>query len=65
VARGTLPPRARTSPWNRTGPPRDARFESFNYHFPPHWIYAQRDRPADERMLALVCKRLLEMDVPR
>src|SRR5262249_23098148 len=26
--------------------------------------YAQRDRPADERMLALVCKRLLEMDVP-
>ncbi len=45
-------------------PHRDARFESFNYHFPPHWIYAQRDRPADERMLALVCKRLLEMDVP-
>lgn len=45
-------------------PRRDARFESFNYHFPPHWIYAQRDRPADERMLALVCKRLLEMDVP-
>ncbi len=45
-------------------PRRDARFESFNYHFPPHWVYAQRDRPADERMLALVCKRLLEMDVP-
>lgn len=45
-------------------PCRDSRFESFNYHFPPHWIYAQRDRPADERMLALVCKRLLEMDVP-
>jgi len=45
-------------------PRRDSRFESFNYHFPPHWIYAQRDRPADERMLALVCKRLLEMDVP-
>lgn len=45
-------------------PRRDARFESFNYHFPPHWVYAQRERPADERMLALVCKRLLEMDVP-
>ncbi|MBM3459623.1 MAG: hypothetical protein FJX77_13965 [Armatimonadetes bacterium] len=45
-------------------PRRDARFESFNYHFPPHWIYAQRDRPAPERNLALVCKRLLEMDVP-
>ena len=45
-------------------PRRDARFESYNYHFPPHWIYAQRDRPVRERMLALVCKRLLEMDVP-
>jgi hypothetical protein len=58
------PPRARepfTPDWF---PRRDARFESFNYHFPPHWVYAQRERPADERMLALVCKRLLEMDVP-
>ena len=45
-------------------PRRDSRFESYNYLFPPHWVYAQRDRPADERMLALVCKRLLEMDVP-
>jgi hypothetical protein len=45
-------------------PRRDARFESYNYLFPPHWVYAQRDRPADERTLALVCKRLLEMDVP-
>jgi hypothetical protein len=45
-------------------PRRDARFESYNYLFPPHWVYAQRERPADERMLALVCKRLLEMDVP-
>ncbi len=45
-------------------PRRDARFESFNYCFPPHWVYAQRERPADERMLALICKRLLEMDVP-
>lgn len=45
-------------------PRRDSRFESFNYHFPPHWIYVQRERPAAERTLALVCKRLLEMDVP-
>lgn len=45
-------------------PRRDRRFESYNYLFPPHWVYAQRERPADERMLALVCKRLLEMDVP-
>lgn len=45
-------------------PRRDARFQSYNYHFPPHWIYARQERPADERMLALVCKRLLEMDVP-
>lgn len=45
-------------------PRRDSRFESFNYNFPPHWVYAQEDRPARERMLALVCKRLLEMDVP-
>jgi hypothetical protein len=61
----SIPPPRATQPlapdWT---PRRDSRFESFNYHFPPHWIYAQRDRPADERMLALVCKRLLEMDVP-
>jgi hypothetical protein len=65
-------PYTRTRPQPRASQPfrpdffprRDSRFESYNYHFPPHWIYAQRDRPADERMLALVCKRLLEMDVP-
>lgn len=45
-------------------PRRDGRFQSFNYHFPPHWVYAQPERPASERMLALVCKRLLELDVP-
>jgi hypothetical protein len=45
-------------------PRRDGRFESYNYLFPPHWVYAQRERPADERALALICKRLLEMDVP-
>ncbi len=45
-------------------PQRDARLESDNAHFPPHWVYAERERPVDERTLALVCKRLLEMDVP-
>jgi hypothetical protein len=45
-------------------PQRDSRFQSFNYHFPPHWVYAQPQRPASERMLALICKRLLELDVP-
>jgi hypothetical protein len=45
-------------------PQRDTRLESHNYSFPPHWVYAQRERPVDERTLALVCKRLLEMDVP-
>jgi hypothetical protein len=45
-------------------PQRDARLDSHNAHFPPHWVYSQRDRPLDERTLALICKRLLEMDVP-
>ena len=45
-------------------PRRDARIETNISDFPPHWVYAQRDRPLDERTLALVCKRLLEMDVP-
>lgn len=61
----TLPPSRATSPlapdWT---PRRDARIDSANCHFPPHWVYAQVERPVQERMLALVCKRLLEMDVP-
>ncbi len=61
----SLPPARAQEPFVPDWTPRrDSRFESYNYHFPPHWIYAQHDRPADERMLALVCKRLLEMDVP-
>jgi hypothetical protein len=64
-AEGQLPPARAATPLEPDWTPRrDSRFESYNYHFPPHWIYAQQDRPADERMLALVCKRLLEMDVP-
>jgi hypothetical protein len=61
----SLPPPRVTAPLQPDWVPRrDARFESYNYLFPPHWVYAQRERPADERTLALVCKRLLEMDVP-
>jgi len=46
-------------------PQRDERFqESYNFEFPPHDVYAMPDVPADERNLALLCKRTLEMDVP-
>ncbi len=46
-------------------PVRDARFaESYNFNFPPHNIKPLTYVPADERNLALLCKRLLEMDVP-
>jgi hypothetical protein len=46
-------------------PRRDARFQGqYNFEFPPHVVYAMPDVPADERNLALLCKRTLEMDVP-
>ena len=46
-------------------PARDARFqESYNFDFPPHNVYALPYVSAEERNLALLCKRLLEMDVP-
>ena len=46
-------------------PRRDERFqESYNFDFPPHDVYAMPNVPADERNLALLCKRTLEMDVP-
>jgi hypothetical protein len=46
-------------------PRRDERFrESYNFAFPPHDVYNMPDVPADERNLALICKRTLEMDVP-
>lgn len=46
-------------------PRRDSRFgESFNFNFPPHNVYALSYVSAEERNLALLCKRLLEMDVP-
>jgi hypothetical protein len=50
---------------SRFHPRRDARFAgSYNFEFPPHVVYNMPDVPADERNLALLCKRALEMDVP-
>ena len=46
-------------------PKRDKRFRGvYNFEFPPHVVYLADDVPADERNLALLCKRTLEMDVP-
>ena len=46
-------------------PRRDERFTgSYNFDFPPHDVYNMPGVPADERNLALLCKRTLEMDVP-
>jgi hypothetical protein len=46
-------------------PRRDARFAApYNFEFPPHIVYNLEGVPADERNLALLCKRTLEMDVP-
>ncbi len=46
-------------------PRRDGRFAGQrNFEFPPHVVYSDPAAPADERNLALLCKRTLEMDVP-
>ena len=46
-------------------PRRDERFGgSYNFEFPPHLVYSTPGVPDDERNLALICKRALEMDVP-
>jgi len=46
-------------------PQRDERFHGqYNFEFPPHVVYSMAGVPADERNLALLCKRALEMDVP-
>lgn len=56
-------PRAVPAPDFR--PRRDERFRgAHNFDFPPHVVYNLPHVPADERNLALLCKRLLEMDVP-
>jgi hypothetical protein len=46
-------------------PRRDDRFRGqYDFEFPPHVVYNAAGVPADERNLALLCKRTLEMDVP-
>jgi len=46
-------------------PQRDERFAGrYNFAFAPHVVYNMPGVTADERNLALLCKRTLEMDVP-
>ena len=46
-------------------PQRDDRFlQSWNFTFPPHEVARTEGVPVDEKTLALMCKRALEMDVP-
>lgn len=46
-------------------PRRDERFvNQWNFVFPPHEVCRAEGVPADEKTLALMCKRTLEMDVP-
>ena len=59
------PPRAPDADPPSMRPRRDPRFGGeHNFNFPPHVIYDREHVPAEERNLALLCKRLLEMDVP-
>ena len=63
AARGDTAPAV--APAHRFEPLRDERFpESYNFNFTPHNIKSLTYVSAEERNLALLCKRLLEMDVP-
>lgn len=65
AAAGTTVAEQATPYEGRFHPRRDERFTgSYNFEFPPHVVYNMPDVPADERNLALLCKRALEMDVP-
>jgi len=58
-------PRAREAFIPSFHPARDERFSGqYNFNFPPHLVFNAPGVPADERNLALLCKRTLEMDVP-
>jgi len=63
---GALPPPRATAPYAPDfHPRRDPRFHGqYAFEFPPHVVYNDPRVPADERNLALLCKRTLEMDVP-
>jgi hypothetical protein len=59
------PPRAKKPFVPNFEPRRDERFHGlYNFEFPPHVVYNADAVPADERNLALLSKRTLEMDVP-
>jgi hypothetical protein len=66
AAGSTLPARRATTPFVPSFTPRrDDRFQGqYEFEFPPHVIYNDPRVPADERNLALLAKRTLEMDVP-
>jgi hypothetical protein len=61
-----LPARRATAPFVPDfHPRRDPRFTGqHEFEFPPHALYNDPRLPADERNLALLAKRALEMDVP-
>lgn len=63
---GELPPPRASEPFQPDmHPRRDERFGgAYNFNFPPHVVYNAEGIPDDERNLALLCKRTLEMDVP-
>ena len=66
AARAALPPPRATEPFVPDFfPRRDSRFRGTRaFDFPPHVIYNDPRISAEERNLALLCKRALEMDVP-
>lgn len=58
-------PRARRPFAPDFSPARDERFHGlYNFEFPPQLVYNSPAVSAEERNLALLCKRTLEMDVP-
>jgi hypothetical protein len=59
------PPRAQGAYQPDYFPKRDERFRNQdNFIFPPHEVARTEGVPVDEKTLALMCKRALEMDVP-
>jgi hypothetical protein len=66
ASRNPLPPARATSPFvPDTTPRRDDRFDGVHeFDYPPQVVYNMPGVPADERNLALLCRRALEMDVP-
>ncbi|HSJ30632.1 MAG TPA: hypothetical protein VK933_04305 [Longimicrobiales bacterium] len=62
----TLPPPRATQPYvPDTTPKRDERFAGVHqFDFPPQTVYNAPGVSAEERNLALLCRRALEMDVP-